>query len=93
MKKVFERVTDVVKDDSKDITETMTKTSEENDKALAKLNNKLLILTKGRGILAIYLLPPLCKVTNPEHASQNKLVKDANSNWVNDLLRRRNNAI
>ena len=39
-----------------------------------------------RGILASYLMTPLSKITNPENASQFKLVKDPNSNRVNDLL-------
>ena len=39
-----------------------------------------------RGILASYLLSPLSKVTKIEHTSQFKLVKDRNSNRVNDLL-------
>ena len=38
-----------------------------------------------RGILATYLMSPLSKISNPENASQFKLVKDSNSNRVNDL--------
>ena len=38
-----------------------------------------------RGILATYLMSPLSKITNPENTSQFKLVKDHNSNRVNDL--------
>ena len=39
-----------------------------------------------RGILATYLMFPLSKITNPENSSQFKLVKDHNSNRVNNLL-------
>ena len=39
-----------------------------------------------RGILASYLLSPLSKIINPENTSQFRLVKDHNSNRVNDLL-------
>ena len=39
-----------------------------------------------RGILASYLMSPLPKVTKPDNSSQIKLLKDANSNRVNDLL-------
>ena len=39
-----------------------------------------------RGILATYLMSPLSKITNPQNTSQFKLVKDHNSNRVNDLL-------
>ena len=39
-----------------------------------------------RGIIASYLMSPSSKITNPENTSQFKLVKDSNSNRVNDLL-------
>ena len=39
-----------------------------------------------RVILASYLLTLLSKMTNPENASQFKLVKDSSSNRINDLL-------
>ena len=39
-----------------------------------------------RGILATYLMSPLSRITNPENTTQFKLVKDLNSNRVNDLL-------
>ena len=39
-----------------------------------------------RGIISSYLLSPLSKITNPEKSGQYKLVKDSNSNRVNDLL-------
>ena len=85
MKKVFEPVTDIVEDVSKDITKTMTEISEKN-KTLAKLNDKPLKTMKDRGIKASYLLSLLSKITKPEHTSQLKLVKNPDSNRVNDLL-------
>ena len=39
-----------------------------------------------RGILASYLMTPLSKITNLETSTAFKLVKDHNSNRVNDLL-------
>ena len=39
-----------------------------------------------RGIIATYLLYPLSEITNPEKTSQGKLVKNANSKKVYDLL-------
>ena len=39
-----------------------------------------------KGIIASYLLSPLSKITNPENTSQFTLMKDSNSNRVNDLL-------
>ena len=38
-----------------------------------------------RGILATYLMSPLSRITNPDNASQFRLVKDSSSNRVNDL--------
>ena len=41
---------------------------------------------KYRCILASYLFSPLSKISNPEHTSQFKLVKNPDSNSFNDLL-------
>ena len=38
-----------------------------------------------RGIIASYLLSPLSEIFNPENTNQFKLVKDFNSDGVNDL--------
>ena len=88
MKKVIEPVAKTIKDAPEDVTKTvkLTMMPEENNKALAKLNDKLLEILNDRGIIASYLLFPLSKITNPEHTSQFKLVKVPDSNRVNDLL-------
>ena len=86
MKKVFEPVTKSVENASQDITKTITETSIKNNQAIENLNNKLLEIMNDRGILASYLMSPLSKITNPENTIQFKLVKDYNSNRVNDLL-------
>ena len=39
-----------------------------------------------RGLLATYLMSALSKITSLENISQFKLINDANSNRVNDLL-------
>ena len=85
MKKVFEPVTKSLEDTSQDITKTISETSPKNNQAIENLNNKLLEIMNDRGILATYLMSPLSKITNPENTSQFKLVKDHNSNRVNDL--------
>ena len=85
-KKVFEPVTKSLENTSQDITKTITETSIRNNQAIENLNNKLLELMDDRGILASYLMSPLSKITNPENSSHIKLVKDHNSNGVNDLL-------
>ena len=86
MKKVFDPVTKSLENTSQDITKTTTENSVKNNQALEKLNNKLLEIMKDGGILASYLLSPLSEITNPENSTQFKLVKEPNSNRVNDLL-------
>ena len=83
-KKVFEPVTKTLESTSQDITKTITETSIKNNQAIENINNKLLEIMNDRGILT-YLMSPLSKITNPEKASQFKLVKDPSSNRVNDL--------
>ena len=85
MKKIFKSATKSLDDTSKDITKAITETSKENSLALENLNNKLLEIMNDRGILANSLMSPLSKITNPENTTQFKVVKDANSNRVNDL--------
>ena len=86
MKKVSEPVTKSLESTSQDITKTISENSMKNNQAIENLNNKLLEIMNDRGILATYLMFPLSKITNPEKSSQFKLVKDHNSNRVNDLL-------
>ena len=66
----------------------MMLTSKKNNKALENLNNKLLEIKKVRGKLAPHLISPLSKITKAkiENKIQFELVKDPNSNRVNDLL-------
>ena len=85
MKKVFEPVTKSLENTAQDITKTITETSVKNNQAIENLDNKLLEIMNDRGILATYLMSPVSKITNPENTSQFKLVKDHNSNRVNDL--------
>ena len=84
MKKVSEPVTKTIKDVSEDVAKTMMITSKENNQALENLNHKLLEVMNDTGIVASYLMSPLSKITSPENSSQFKLVKDSNSNIVND---------
>ena len=85
MEKVFEPVTGSLENTSQDITKTLMATSIKNNQVIENLNNKLLEIMNDRGILASYLMSPLSKITNPENTTQFKLVKDSNSNRVNDL--------
>ena len=83
--KLFEPVTKSIKDVSENITKTLTENSVINNKAIKNLNEKVLEIMNDRGILASYLMSPLSKITHPENTSQFRLVKDHNSNRVNDL--------
>ena len=86
MKKVFEPITKSLENSSQDITKSITETSLKNNQAIENLDNKLLEIMNDRGIISSYLLSPLSKIFNPENSTQFKLVKDSNSNRVNDLL-------
>ena len=81
-KKVFEPVTNSIKDVSEDVTRTITETSIEKDKELEKLNNKLLEIMNDGGILPSYPLSPLSKITNPVHTGQYKTVNDPSLNRI-----------
>ena len=85
IKKVFEPVTKSLKNTSENLTKAITETSIKNNQAIENINNNLLEIMNDRGILATYLMSPLSRITNPENASQFKLVKDPSSNRVNDL--------
>ena len=86
MKKVFETVTKSIENTSENLTKSITETSIKNNLAIENININLLEIMNDRGILATYLMSPLSRITNPENKSQFKLVKDHNSNRVNDLL-------
>ena len=85
-KEVFEQDTDTIENTSENLTKTLTETFKENNKALVTLNKKLWEIMSDRGIIAIYLLCPLYKITYFENTRQFKSVKDSTSNRVDDLL-------
>ena len=84
--KLDEELKCIIKVTSREITRTTMETSIENNIALTNLNDKFLEILTDRGILASYFLYPLSEITNPGHSSQFKLVRDASSDRVNDLL-------
>ena len=85
IEKVFEPVTKSLQNTSENLTKAVTETSIKNNLAIENINNNLLEIMNDRGILATYLMSPLSRITNPENASQFKLIKDPSSNRVNDL--------
>ena len=86
MKKVFEPVTKSLENTSENLTKAITETSIKNNLVIENINNNLLEIMNDRGILATSLMSPLSRITNPENITHFKLVKDSNSNRVNDLL-------
>ena len=85
LKKVFEPVTKSLENTSENLTKAITETSIKNNLAIENINNNLLEIKNDRCILATYLMSPLSRITNPDNASQFRLVKDSSSNRVNDL--------
>ena len=85
MKKVFQPVTKSLENTSENLTKAVAETSVKNNQAIENINNNLLEIMNDRGILATYLMSPLSRVTNPDNASQFRLVKDPSSKRVNDL--------
>ena len=87
MKKVVEPVFDTIENTSDSLTKTLTESSKENNKALGNLNSKVLEIKNDRGIIASYLMSHSSNITNLENTTQFKLIKNSNSNRVNDLLK------
>ena len=85
MKKVYPLVTKSLNDVS-EAAKTMTEASIANNKTLAIINDKLLEIMNDRGSLASCFLSPLSRITNVEHTSQLKLVKDLDSKRDRDLI-------
>ena len=65
MNKIFEPITESIKSVFEEVTKTKTETSNDNNKALENLNNKLLEIMSDRGIVASYLMSPLSEITYP----------------------------
>ena len=84
--KVFEPVTNSNENFSEVIAKTIVVTSQEKNKAIVCISNKLLEILNVRCPIAYYLLSNLSKIDNTEHTNQDKLVRDPQSSRVNDLL-------
>ena len=86
MKKVFEPMTDVIKNTSQDISKTITESSIKNNKALQNLSEKFVELMNEKGMIAPYLVSSLVNLFKTENKSQLTLLKDLNSTKWNDFL-------
>ena len=85
MTKVFEPLTDTLKKTSENITKTITENSINNNKAISDLNEKILELMNGKGMIAPYLTKSLVEVFKKDNKSQFRLRKDNNSTKLNDF--------
>ena len=85
-KKLFKPMTDVTKNTPENIAKTLTKKSKNNNKAIEKLNEKILELMNDRGMIAPYLASFLVNLFKPESRSQFRLKKDLNSTKTYDFL-------
>ena len=86
IKKTVEPVADKIKDTSEDVTKTMIANSKQNSKPHANLNDKLLGIKNDGCNLASSLLSPLSEIAYAQHATQFKLIKYPEANWVKNLL-------
>ena len=86
MKKLYEPLTDTIKNTSENITKTITETSIKDTKAISDLNEKVLELMNEKGLIAPYLASSLVNLFKPENRSQFRLKKDLNSTRMNDFV-------
>ena len=84
--KFFKPMTDELKNTSEKITRTLTENSIINNKAIEKLNEKILELMNEQGMIASYLVSSLVEVFKKDNKSQFRLRKDPNSTKLNDFL-------
>ena len=75
-----------MKKTSEIVTKTVSETSINNNKALEKLNEKVLELTSEKGMIAPYLASSLVNLFKLENESQFRLRKDLISFKMNDFL-------
>ena len=86
MKNLYEPIIDTIKITSENLTKAMMLTSNENNRAIENLNDKLLETMNDRCKITSYLLSLLSKITNAENTSRFRLVNNSNSNRLNDSL-------
>ena len=84
--KLFEPVTDIIKNTSEIITKILTENSVNSNKAIENLNENILEMMNDKGLVTPYLGSPLVNLFKPENKSQFGLEKDPNSTKMNDFL-------
>ena len=86
IRKLYEPLTDTIKNTSENITKTITESSINNNKAIENLNEKFFGLMNDKGMMAPYLASSLVNLFKSENKSQFTLIKDQNSIRMNDLM-------
>ena len=84
--KLFNPMTDVIKNTSENITKTLTEKSINNNKAIENLNEKVLELMNDKGLIAPTLASSLVNLFNTENKSQFRLKKDLDSTKMNNFM-------
>ena len=79
-------MTDAIKDTSENLTKTVTETSINSNKAIEKLNERILELMDDNGLIAPFLASSLVNLLKPENKSQFRIEKYLNSTKMNDFL-------
>ena len=85
-REVFESITKSLENTSDKITKTITEHSNNNNKAIENLNEKILEIMNDKGLIAAYLTSSLVEVFKFDSKSQFRLRKDPNSTKMNDFL-------
>ena len=81
-----EPLIDTIKYTSEKLTKIISEISNENNKAVSDLKEKVLDLMDDKGMIAPFLPSSLFSLFKPENKSQSRLKKDPNSSKMNDFL-------
>ena len=86
-------MTDGFKNNSQDITKTISETSIKNNEVLVNLNGKTLNLKSGKGMIAPFLTSSLVNLFKPENKGQFRLKKEPISTRMNDFYKMEENRL
>ena len=70
VEKLYKPVTDTIKYTSENLTEAITESSINNNKAIENLNERVLELMNDKGLIAPFLASSLANLFKPENKSQ-----------------------
>ena len=86
MKKLQEPLIDTIKNTSEKLTKNLIETSIKNNQELENLNEKVLQIMNVKGMISPHLASSLVRLFKPENKSQFRIIKDLNSNKMNNFL-------